>query len=358
MKDQPEKPAGTSPRWRNAAVTLLGIVLSGIALWFALRDVVLATVWKTIQSGDTALLAGAFVVYLANIAVRALRWHMLLRPASDFPLRAAQALLVGLAVNNVLPARLGELFRIEYTYRLLGASRGYCAGSLLRERLFDLASLGAALAIALAFATLAPSERHLDHVETIIGSFAIVVFIVAAISAGILIWAARPTGRPAHHSLVQTHRQRPGHEFLAVVHREALAAATALRGIGPREFAVLGLVTAAIWSLEALTLFLVALSLEIALTGAGIALLLFISSLSTLIPSAPGYIGTYQLAFVIVLSFFGIGAEVAVAAATIQQVVNIGLVTLIGLLVLVLTRTRQGEHILSASKSLDRRESP
>ncbi len=55
------------------------------------------------------------------------------------------------------------------------------------------------------------------------------------------------------------------------------------------------------------------------------------ASLSTLVPTAPGYVGIYQMAFVVILGQFGTGATPAVVAATAVQIYLIGSFTLIGL---------------------------
>jgi hypothetical protein len=57
-------------------------------------------------------------------------------------------------------------------------------------------------------------------------------------------------------------------------------------------------------------------------------------SLSTLIPSAPGFLGSYQFAYVIALELVGIDATLAAVAGTSVVLYLIGSVTLLGLLLL------------------------
>lgn len=331
--------------------------MSSIALWLAVRDVAFTILWDTIRASDIGLLAIALAVYLTNVAMRALRWHTLLRPVANRPLRAAQALIVGLALNNILPARLGELFRIEYTYRRVGASRGYCTGCLLRERLFDLASLGAILGLAIALGALAVEGQDLDRMKSIIAGFLVLFLVVSALAVAILIWSSLidASTDPARSQDGNPTRIR---KLLFRIREEAAHAAAALRGVGAQQLLQLGGLSILVWGLEAFTLFLVVLSLDVTLTVTTVALLLFVASLSTLLPSAPGYIGTYQLAFVIALSFDGISSAVAVAAATIQQVVNIGFVTGLGLLIFLIARLVAPHPKMPASDGAEERKSP
>ena len=52
------------------------------------------------------------------------------------------------------------------------------------------------------------------------------------------------------------------------------------------------------------------------------------ASLSTFLPSAPAYIGTYQYAFVLALQQLGLDGALGVAAATLVQLVLFGPVAL------------------------------
>jgi hypothetical protein len=56
-----------------------------------------------------------------------------------------------------------------------------------------------------------------------------------------------------------------------------------------------------------------------------------VASLSTLIPSAPGFVGTYQYAYAFTVSLFGYEPARGVAAATAVQIFLLGSVTLVGL---------------------------
>jgi hypothetical protein len=78
-------------------------------------------------------------------------------------------------------------------------------------------------------------------------------------------------------------------------------------------------------------------SIDITLGLAGILALMGGACLSTLMPTAPGYVGSYQIAFVIVLGQFGIHSTSAVVAATAMQVYLIGTYTLVGLAILAVT---------------------
>ena len=63
-------------------------------------------------------------------------------------------------------------------------------------------------------------------------------------------------------------------------------------------------------------------------------MLLALASLSTLVPTAPGYVGTYQLVFGNVFHIFGYPETIGIIAASAVQIFCFGTVTIFGGLVL------------------------
>ena len=91
----------------------------GVFLWLAVRNIRPADVAAALRRVDANWLIIAVAVYLASIALRCLRWGILLRATDNVKWRhAADALLTGFAANYVLPGRIGELFRADYASRV------------------------------------------------------------------------------------------------------------------------------------------------------------------------------------------------------------------------------------------------
>ncbi len=78
----------------------------------------------------------------------------------NFREQAAVALVVGCAVNSLLPARLGELFRADFCKRQYGVKRSLVLGTIAIERLMDGIFVVTALVIGIVFAR-ALQDRHL-----------------------------------------------------------------------------------------------------------------------------------------------------------------------------------------------------
>lgn len=72
------------------------------------------------------------------MAIRAARWKRLLKQEKIVPLGTVlSALGIGFMVNNVLPAKIGELVRAEFIARKEKLSRGFALGTVFVERMLD-----------------------------------------------------------------------------------------------------------------------------------------------------------------------------------------------------------------------------
>ena len=102
-----------------------------------------------------------------------------------------------------------------------------------------------------------------------------------------------------------------------------------------------------VWALEALALGVLVRSLGVSLSPPEILMLLGLATLSTLVRTAPGYLGTYQLVFGHVFQLFGYSQTIGIIAATAVQVFCFGTVTILGGLVLL---SRSGLTMWRAQK--------
>lgn len=121
------------------AKAVLGIAVSLLLLWWALRDVSFAEVAHEIRSADPVLFLLSVAVATSGLAIRALRWEVLLRPsAPGVPFRPRYAATsVGFAANNLLPARVGEFARAFTLGRLGGVPITAALASIVLERVLD-----------------------------------------------------------------------------------------------------------------------------------------------------------------------------------------------------------------------------
>ncbi len=99
---------------------------------------------------------------------------------------------------------------------------------------------------------------------------------------------------------------------------------------GSTRIAVAG-ASVSVWLFETLALWLVCRATGTVLSVGQTMTLMGAASLSTLVPTAPAFLGSYQYVFVIVMSAFGLSESAGIVAATTIQAVFYGSVTVVGL---------------------------
>jgi glycosyltransferase 2 family protein len=283
--------------------TLAGLAISLVALVLVVQAVDLGAAGNALRRADPRwllLLAAAIGV---DVAVRALRWRVLLAPVAKISYRLALgALLVGYLANNVLPARLGELVRAHVLGDRAGISRSTVLGTVVVERAVDTA---VAVGIA-AVAIIVLSVRGIVASAVMVGLAAtalLVVLLAVALVAHRLPGAERATAVlarwPAAAGILAALR-----EGLAVAgHPRTMAAAIGLSVLG--------------WSATVIAFAAAAQAVGVEPTTGQAALLAAGTNLATAVPSAPGYLGTYELAAVAIARSVGLGADRALAFAVL-----------------------------------------
>ncbi len=323
------KPAGTLKTRNDKAPCLarlgmikkvLGIVFSLIFLVLALYRANFAQIGKALIGVKLDLLILAVFVYFSTFVPRAFRWKRLLLPVKSLRFyRILPVLLVGYMANNLLPIRMGELFRAHFLKEKEEVS-GYSAlATILVERVCDGLTLVMVLAAVLAFF---PQKEWVRNIGWTAGA----VFLTGLIGTIIL---ARYEGHILRIHLLSSLIDKPWGRWLFT---KFGAFVIGLRGLSsPADLAVVGTLSALIWFVEGVVLYLVTLAFGLSLSTAGIALVLVIINFSTMIPSGPGFIGTFQYAFVLSFGLLGIAKETAIAVSLVTQLVFFIIVNPVGI---------------------------
>jgi len=304
-------------RLRTVIAATAGVLLSTLAVAILINTVDTATTGRILATTNASLLLAAVGVLAVGVTIRIARWRLLLptqhEGARVSVRRLAPPVLVGYLGNVILPARLGEGIRAASVWRREGIGLPEALGSVVVERVLDTAVIGL-------FGFL--SAVWLDAPIWLITGTALVavvaVLLLAILISGIGSWVA-------------SHLAGVGARWPRIIS----AANRFLRGATVQDpFAVLGAValTSVAWLLEALTVWLAAASLSIPLDPAGAMAIAAVAVLSTVIPAAPGYVGTYELAASAAGTALGLPPETALALAVLVHAVILVPLTIAGLL--------------------------
>ena len=167
--------------WRGA----IGIALSVALLVWTLRGVSLLAVWHELANSNLPLFIASAISATLIFPLRAYRWRVILHPvAPNLPVGPLwRSLAIGAMVNNLVPARAGEIARAYAVTRETPVSFASALASLAVDRLFDMVVL-LGLGVAALFDPAFPrgarvGGQTLGHLAQ--GSIVIVVLLVASL---------------------------------------------------------------------------------------------------------------------------------------------------------------------------------
>ncbi len=313
--------------YRTALVALVGVGLSIVATLIVVRDLDLGRTAEILSLVQPAPLVAAVVLVALQATARALRWQALLPRRVDgqrVPLAGvAMAMLVGYLGNTVLPARLGELIRAALVAGREAIPVATALGSALLERVIDVFVL-ALFGLAAAMAIAAPGWVGASAGTAALIAAAALIAIAAAAAIAARRGAASDTG--------DTSDNRGGRGGSRVRAIPGSAAFTRLAGqlasggrIADRRrtVAFAAVLTVVAWLIDTALIWCVARSIGLELTPGGAMLVSVVAVLSTAIPTAPGYIGTFELAAVAAVGLSGVTGEMALAFAILAHAIAV-----------------------------------
>jgi uncharacterized protein (TIRG00374 family) len=300
---------------------LLGIAISGALLVWLFWNVDVRAITARLADTHWGWLALSITLCLAALWARAARWYHLF-PRSAHPTHLFNAVMIGYMGNNVLPLRAGEVLRV-YVVTRRGQPFWTTITTLVVERALD----GLAIGILLAFVFfLIPTPREVAWAaETFVGIVLAMLIVLAAITA-----APLPC-RILIHSLA--------YRWPAIERRLLAIFDTMSDGLqGMRRPSQL--LPTAVWSLVIWVMIVLsvwtgfrAARLDLPVTAA-LCVIAFVG-LGVSLPSSPGFIGVFQAATVLALSFFGVGKVDALSFSLLLHASQFVPVTVWGLLLLV-----------------------
>ncbi|MCF8062134.1 MAG: flippase-like domain-containing protein [Deltaproteobacteria bacterium] len=288
-----------------------GLVISAAFLYLALARVDLPRLWEIIGSADPFLLLAAAVVVLIQYPLRAFRWGVLLAPlqATTFRNRLL-ATLVGFAANCVLPARLGEFIRANYLGASEELSGSSALGTVLVERLFDGLTLLAILAVGLYVTEFPAVYGYLATGLRAAGFALLSAYILLILLLVGFKWKAAACLTLIDRILFLLPK-RFRTRVMEAVWKFSLGIVL-LKGARGWFFAAL--YSCAVWLFAMIQIKVVAVSLGLDLPFEATFIVMAITSLGVMIPSSPGFIGTFHLAAQYSFLVNGFSAEEGLSA--------------------------------------------
>jgi len=291
----------------------------------------LARLGSVIAACDWRPIAVAAVLFFTSQLLRAWRWEVMLAPMVRMRYwDVFGAMVIGYMANNLLPMRMGELYRAQVVHQIADISRSAAFGAVVLERVTDLLFMIPYMGLAL---VLFPLPGYLAKAAFVVG------IIVLAIT-GLFLWIVFDRARAL--SLME--------RVLKLLPQKACRACMSLIEKFTSGLAVLGQ-SKHLWGISFSSLILWAMYGVMAycvldalgFTHAGIEMIdrnpvgallviLMITTVGYVIPSAPGAVGTYHGVSVLGLTLLGVPGERAAGFAIVLHALNYIPLTVMGLI--------------------------
>ncbi len=322
-----------------SVVAAVGVTM--LFLWMALRKVQFAALGQALLDAHWIWLIPMIAILCLDLVVRAVRWRVLLSRARKVPAPVWTLIkleAIGLAVNNVLFLRLGEIARAALAARRLGIPMLATLASVAIERALDVSAL---LTIFICAAYTVPG---IVPRRVVIVSFLVLGGAIAALG---LLAVAESSVAPGGFVERALRRWPKVHGF---VEQLSLGAAVLRSPSAAAQAAVLSLI---LWSVDAALYWAgaYALGLQGLMDYPRSVLTLTWAGASSAIPAAPGAIGTFEAVVTSILAKLGAGPDEAFAYALVTHMVMYLFVTVLGLFFL----SREGVSLAQLRAEVDKR---
>lgn len=262
------------------------MALTGFFLWLLFRHIQLSEVKATFAEANGWWLGAAVLAFYSGYACRIQRWRLMLlseNPKLEWK-HCAGPLMASVAANNLLPLRAGDILRAFGFNRRLGITATTSLTTLLVERLLDLLMMVSLFGATLSWFGVESSRfMGLSGGILVVGSVVILFILLfpasfKPLASGLVSVATGVLPRLGHKLLTSV-----DHVFVALDHTS-------------RSHTIIRLLFWSVlaWLFEGLVFWFAALSLPAMTQPLASWLALPVGTLATVIPSTPGFIGTFD----------------------------------------------------------------
>jgi glycosyltransferase 2 family protein len=270
---------------------LLGVIVSVFFIWLAVRKLDLRAVAYYLEQANYWWLLPGVLVYFAAVWARTWRWHYLLRPIKSISLdKLFPVVCIGYFGNNVYPLRAGEVIRAFVLRRNEGVAVSSSLSTTIVERVFD----GLVMLLFVFFALPFVGGNGIPAAyRPFVILFSLLFFGALIVFFWMVIDRERVTRiyRAIAARLIPLRYRNP----LDDVVQRFMDGLSALSR--PRDVMMIFWTSIVIWLLETVKYWFVlhAFGLQYQVGFVGLMLMNGVVNLATTLPSAPGYIGTFEI---------------------------------------------------------------
>ena len=270
---------------RRLLKTIPGLLISAFFLWRTFfphgHPAISRAQLHSLRMVAPVWMVGVVVFSIASYTMRSLRWKRMMKPAGTPFRTCARVFMTSLAVNNILPLRIGDIMRV-FTYAPeLGASPSFILSTVILEKLLDIFILAVLFIVTMA-SSVSPHLRLAARLAVGVSALGILVLLLGARSL------AEPLSR--------LFARFPKQKLLEKMEHWILLALDCIRQIGLIGTVFLLGETVLVWTFEAIIYLSSMKLIGLQSDPLGPWNCVAFVNLSFLIPSSPGGIGPFEAA--------------------------------------------------------------
>jgi glycosyltransferase 2 family protein len=277
---------------KKKILTIAGFAISILLLFFSLKDIKFQEILEALRRADLRFLFIPTLFIFCAVTLSAFKWARI----AGNNIKVGQtflSLIIGLFVNNVLPARIGEIVRGYVLSKKSGISFPYAISTVLVDRFFDLVGL-----LLLTFIFFPKQSLPLQ----VSRSLYILVSLLIVFMAVLVIMSREGIMKKMTVRLNKINRP-----FFLNLARRVIEVQENLKRINsPLNLFYFILIAFLQWLSMSSALYFSLLTLGVPINPLYVPFVCALLNMGLTIPSSPGYVGVYQFLLVYLLSIFGI----------------------------------------------------
>ncbi len=297
--------------------TILSFIVSFAILYLLIKNIDINGVIAVSKNLDISIYVLAIAVHYSSFYVRGLRWKKLL---NTIQIRASTPALTEMVflswfANSIVPAKIGDVYRSYLLKRYNSAPMSTSLGTIVVERIFDIAVLMILLSIsgAILFKDKIP-EHILQSLE------------IGYILLGLVIF-----GLVFLKVFKNRIMQIIPNKFVMVFENMYSSVYDSFSNVN--TFVNVSTLTIVSWFLESGRFFLVTRALGVDLNLAVIIFVVLAASLITAIPLTPAGLGAVEVSIVGILAIMGIDTATGTSIALLDRVISYWSILAVGAVV-------------------------
>lgn len=282
----------------NSYKSVLGLLIALICIFYIGRNIDIQYTHSLFVKIDKLFLCIGFISIGFGYYLRIVRWCVILNSThSKLKIRSCvSTFLLSVTLNNILPLRAGDVCRMVIFPPLMNIRRVHAIASLLIERLMDIITLLTILTLSLTILqSNSDAQKFVGKLNYLMVGFSVLCIFAIVFNRRIALILLKNLRKFWRMKFLKE-------SILNFIFQTLLALKSML---SPSNIGIYAGLSLLIWLCEAGLYYCLIKATDLDLGFMAALIIMAASSLSTVIPSVPGYFGTFHVAISFTLILLG-----------------------------------------------------